>query len=501
MIRWSWGQHGHYQFFTRESGDDASSWIVSSCDRGRSVGKSKHRHKNRATVAYAVPAVPANGALAHPAPAIDREKILLEFKLRVAELMIASPDERLCSDVLELLTQATESPRGAFGIFDAETVFSLPEVTDLVLHAAREKAGIWSVSMSGSQQDENQPVRHITFPILADNEVIGAIQVFDNPLEYTAQDRDLVEYIARAAAPVLQTRLMQRGRQMAWARIHAELNREIQELGQQVQRLKADLALSLAETQRLQISQTRTDERARVLKALVRTIGKLQGDLLVAMGEDDVVRICLSVAQRVTRCEFCYFGQATRAGKFDMIAFTGQSGNAAHEPVFDSLHRIGDIEVRGLWGLLLRDEQLRVVNDPAALAEGIGAPESGPVLVNLISIPLKHGGRAIGVLALANKPMNFDDADAEIMEALAPVMVAALIHKRGEFALRDARKKLSKLDSLVILEQLTGSSRPDDSTKDNRRKSVRSYFKNIVSPANEPRNAVHPDLHRDESEF
>jgi PAS domain S-box-containing protein len=78
-----------------------------------------------------------------------------------------------------------------------------------------------------------------------------------------------------------------------------------------------------------------------------------------------------------------------------------------------------------------------------------------------MGVPLKHAGRTIGIIGLANKEPGYDLADKEAVEALSVAIVEALKRKRAEEALRESEQKYRSLfehatDSIFIIDPDTG---------------------------------------------
>lgn len=76
------------------------------------------------------------------------------------------------------------------------------------------------------------------------------------------------------------------------------------------------------------------------------------------------------------------------------------------------------------------------INDPASHPARVGLPDGHPPLQCFLGVPMRHGGKRIGMIALANKPGGFKSEDLDALEALAPTIVQALMAKRAEQARR-----------------------------------------------------------------
>ena len=62
-----------------------------------------------------------------------------------------------------------------------------------------------------------------------------------------------------------------------------------------------------------------------------------------------------------------------------------------------------------------------------------------------MGVPLKHDGKTVGMIALANKAAGYDASDQETVESLATAVVEALMCKRAEETLREREQWLSTI--------------------------------------------------------
>lgn len=89
-----------------------------------------------------------------------------------------------------------------------------------------------------------------------------------------------------------------------------------------------------------------------------------------------------------------------------------------------------DLEIRGLYGRVLRDGRSLLTNEPSAHPDRVGLPNGHPELTAFLGVPLKQNGRTVGMVALGNKPLGYVPHDQEAVELLSVALVAALQRKR-----------------------------------------------------------------------
>ena len=80
-----------------------------------------------------------------------------------------------------------------------------------------------------------------------------------------------------------------------------------------------------------------------------------------------------------------------------------------------------------------------------------GLPEGHPRITSFLGVPLKQGSKTIGMIALANKKLGYNEGDKENVEALSVAFVKALMRKRAELNLKENIKDLKR--SNMELEQ------------------------------------------------
>jgi PAS domain S-box-containing protein len=99
-------------------------------------------------------------------------------------------------------------------------------------------------------------------------------------------------------------------------------------------------------------------------------------------------------------------------------------------------------KVRGLYGAVADSGESLVTNYPSWHSASIGTPEGHPRIQSFLGVPLQSGGRTVGVLAVANKPSGFTDADRQALESIAPAINESLTRTRAERALAEAKQLL-----------------------------------------------------------
>ena len=111
-------------------------------------------------------------------------------------------------------------------------------------------------------------------------------------------------------------------------------------------------------------------------------------------------------------------------------------------PESEAARLIRNMEIRGLWGVVLQTGKFLIANHPAQHPARVGIPIGHPPLNSFLGAPLTRDGRVVGMTAMADKDGGFEEEDAEALEAVSAAFLEALNRKRHEQQLMAERKQL-----------------------------------------------------------
>jgi len=191
---------------------------------------------------------------------------------------------------------------------------------------------------------------------------------------------------------------------------------------------------------------------------LLDGVNKVLIEALTCQTDEEIANKCLNVAQVLTKSKFGFIGEINQAGRFDTIAMSDPGWETCRIPRSDSVLLINNMEMRGIWANVLKEERSLIVNDPAAYPNRVGTPEGHPPLTSFLGVPLKHLSKTIGMIALANKETGYDSIDQNDIETLCTVFVEALMRKRTEEALNTEKQRFQTLSEqapfgMVMIDQ------------------------------------------------
>jgi len=176
--------------------------------------------------------------------------------------------------------------------------------------------------------------------------------------------------------------------------------------------------------------------------SVLDAINKVFREMLTCETEEDVARTCLTVAEELTNSKFGFIGEINEEGRFDTIALSDPGWDDCRMAKSDAVVIIKNMEIRGIWGNTLKDEQSQIVNEPGCHPDSVGIPEGHPPITSFLGVPLKYAGKTIGMIALANKGLGYNSTDQEDVETLSVAFVESLMRKRAEVELQKAHDEL-----------------------------------------------------------
>lgn len=190
--------------------------------------------------------------------------------------------------------------------------------------------------------------------------------------------------------------------------------------------------------------QKKEEEHIRRRTKITAAVNRVLEGALRAGSDVEVAGICLSEAEKLSGSRFGWIGEINSSGRLDTIALS--------DPGWDVCTMTGrqaaaikDMEIRGIFGRVLKDGKSMFTNEPAAHPDRVGVPDGHPELTSFLGVPLKQAGRTIGMLALANKDSGYTWSDQDAMESLSMVFLEALQRNRAEGAIRAGELKYKNI--------------------------------------------------------
>lgn len=185
-------------------------------------------------------------------------------------------------------------------------------------------------------------------------------------------------------------------------------------------------------------------------KAVLEGIVRVFRERVHCTTEEELGKTCLAVAQDLTDAPFGFIGELNEHGRFDTIALSDPGWDACRMPDSDKLVAITNMEVRGLWSLVITQNESVIVDEPSEHPAAVGVPEGHPPLTAFLGVPLRRAGRVVGAIALGNKASGFTAADQEAIEGLSVAIAESLHSKRTEDRLARQAQEILEISTPVL---------------------------------------------------
>ncbi|MCM0080339.1 GAF domain-containing protein [Geomonas sp. Red32] len=362
---------------------------------------------------------------------------LIEAEGRACVAAFAAVDGNECDVSLHLLRESEERQRMLAGSLELER-----RTLEAVLSSL--PVGVWIADKQGCLVGKNQEADRIwcgTAPLVESQEEYRQYPSWDaatgkatEPEEYplamalaTGEPVEPVEYRIRrfdgtegvvlaSAAPVLD----------------------------RAGDLLGAVATNLDITQRASFERARkmADEKILRQNVLLNGIGAILRAALTSKSEQELATVCLRMAEEVTGSRLGFIGELREDGLVHDIETEGAVGDAYALNGSADPGRPAPLRLHGLYGEVIVSGRALVTNTPASHPACAGVPPGHPPLQSFLGVPLIHGEKTIGLIALANRAGGYREEDLEAMTRLADATVQALIHMRAEASLRGSELRL-----------------------------------------------------------
>lgn len=209
------------------------------------------------------------------------------------------------------------------------------------------------------------------------------------------------------------------GRIVKWYGSNTDID-DIRRAGQEVLAHRKRLeALVQERTAELRRSEESLAKETTVVSEIVAEM--LRGELSDAEVERQVLNACLDA----THSSHGMIGMINAHGRYDVVAYGGRtlqdcafSDSAARE-------LSTGMEIRGIWGWpILHGKPLRC-NQLSGHPDSVGCPHGHVPIDCFLGVPVLRDGKVIGMVAVANKPSGYSEADERRLARLVDVMVVS----------------------------------------------------------------------------
>jgi len=187
--------------------------------------------------------------------------------------------------------------------------------------------------------------------------------------------------------------------------------------------------------------------------AVLEAMNMVLRETLTCETEEDAAGTCLKIAEALTGSMFGFIGEINKAGLFDTIALSDPGWDMCRISTTNTTMLINNMEIRGIWGRVLKDAKSCIVNSPAQHPDSTGTPEGHPAITSFLGVPLMERETVTGMIAVANKEAGYDELDQRALEAMSVAFSEVLKRKRAEGKIRTLTEELR---ALSFMAELTG---------------------------------------------
>ncbi len=172
--------------------------------------------------------------------------------------------------------------------------------------------------------------------------------------------------------------------------------------------------------------------------AILSAINRVYEESIRCETMEDLGRACLDIVESITESKFSFIGEIGPDDLFHDIAISDPGWELCN-----MYNKTGhskppnNFKIRGLYGRVLQDGRSLLTNDPSSHPDSIGLPDGHPPLTAFLGVPFISDCKAVGMIGVANREGGYRSVDQEVLEALTPTILEAMLRKRAEKALNE----------------------------------------------------------------
>ncbi|NPV89932.1 MAG: sigma 54-interacting transcriptional regulator [Firmicutes bacterium] len=185
----------------------------------------------------------------------------------------------------------------------------------------------------------------------------------------------------------------------------------------------------------------KSEEKVQLKNAVLNGINRIFNEALTCENEETLGKVCLNVAQELTRSRFGFIGELNPDGFLNIVVSDAGMDACAAAPESGRLVYDKYFKAHGIYGQVMLDGKTLFANDLDSHPDRTGLPEGHPPVRAFLGAPLIQSGRVIGMIGLGKPEGGYGHQEAETLESLTTAMVQALMRKRSEDALRESEER------------------------------------------------------------
>lgn len=199
-------------------------------------------------------------------------------------------------------------------------------------------------------------------------------------------------------------------------------------------------ALAAQRTQHFAESRQRRAKESGYVATIVSEM--LSGHLTDAEIERQVLNACLDATNSV----YGMIGAVNKEGKWDITTYISRMQKDCAFPEAPAPELSSGRDIQGIWGWPMLHGKPLICNDLRNHPDRVGLPKGHVPIESFLGVPIKHRGKATGMVAVANKPGGYTQADTEALSKLVDVMAVSRQHRE---LLAEAQTTSAELEQRV----------------------------------------------------
>lgn len=180
-----------------------------------------------------------------------------------------------------------------------------------------------------------------------------------------------------------------------------------------------------------------------LLRYALRSETLLGLQLLAGAPEAQLLDYSLVAGKQMTQSEFSWLGLVNEDET--VMTIHRWSGEAMAICRLETGERAFHVAEGGLWTECIRQRQAIVTNDYSIPMPGQqGIPEGHVPVTRFLAAPVVEEARVVAIIAVANKPSDYDDADVDALQSLGNQLWTMLQRRRSDAELRQLNLELEQ---------------------------------------------------------
>lgn len=291
-----------------------------------------------------------------------------------------------------------------------------------------------TMKSSGIPAEQIPIKRFLSVPASLGDRPVGQIALANAEHDYTESDLNIVERLAVLYALAIERDLARQAMKKAYDELEERVQRRTEALKRSNEKLRREV---IERKQAQLILQLREHELS---------IRNKIANIFLTAKEENIYGEVLDLILEVMESKYGIFAYIDEHGAMVCPSMTRHVWHRCQMPDKTIVFPRG--KWSGIWGKALNDKKSYLAND------GLNVPEGHIPITKTLCVPVVHHGESIGIIMVANKNTDYDEADQNYLEAIvnyiAPVLNAILERDRQERERKAAEEENQKMQAQLL---------------------------------------------------